>query len=121
MNGKIKKGSIPSYTTTDNKVFSGKDSKNKAERHQRALSKEKTIEEFDQFMRQLFGIKAPYDPVECSDEEKDFCENIMKSVVIYAEDNDFRGEVSGFILDLFNFIGSEKWAAIHTFLDCREE
>lgn len=111
---------ITSYKTTDGTIFSGKnagvDAKTAAEAHQRTLDFKCALVEFDPFMRNLFGIKAKYNPeAEESDEEVDFCNRIMNDVDIYAEDGDFRREISRLILDLFAFIGPDKWLKIHEF------
>lgn len=116
MDSKIRVRKIQSYTTTDGKVFAGKGSKKAAEKHQWSLNKRNFLMEFDVFMREIFGIKCKYTPNDYSEEEENFCNNMMKEVEINADDGDFRGEVSEFILDLFGFVGPERWQQIHDFL-----
>ena len=116
MNSKIIIGKIRSYTTTDGEVFAGEGSKKEAEEYQWTLDKEHLFSGFDTFMRKIFGIKCEYISGEYSDEEQKFCDGIMKEVCIHADDGDFREEISRFILDLYGFIGPEKWLQIHGFL-----
>lgn len=113
------------YKTTDGKIFLGKGAmcsgaKGEAEEHQRMLDTKQDLKngvnKFDTFMRGLFGIEVKYDPGKYPDEEREFCERIMPEVMIYAEDGDFRGEISSFFLDLFAFVGPDKWLKIHEFI-----
>ena len=116
MNSRIRISKVISYTTTDGEVFSGRRSKIMAEKHQWSLDKKDLLDKFDVFMREIFGIKCKHVFDEHSDEESEFCENIMKEVTVYAEDGDFKGEISSFVLDLFGFIGQVRWQQIHDFL-----
>lgn len=113
MDSKIKTGKVQSYTTTDAKVFT---SKKLAEKHQWVLDKRSLLMKFDVFMREIFGIKCKYIPNDYPEEEENFCNNMMKEVDVNAEDGNFRGEVSDFMVDLFGFIGPKRWLQIHDFL-----
>ena len=116
MDSRIKTGMVQSYTTTDGKSFAGKGAKKAAEGHQWSLNKRNLLMEFDVFMRKIFGIKCKYIANDYSDEEENFCNEMMKEVNVNADDGDFRGEVSDFIIDLFGFIGQVRWQQIHDFL-----
>lgn len=113
------------YRTSDGRAFSGSEnSKEEAithqneldERRQRMLLTAKRLDTFDAFMREMFGIKSEYDPDKYPEDEEDFCQEIMKSVPIYADEGDFRDEISQLFLKLFNFVGPSKWLKIHDFL-----
>jgi hypothetical protein len=116
MNSRIKIGKTISYTATDGKVFAGRGSKKKVEKHQWHLDKRRLLDEFDTLMRKLFGIKCAYNAADYPEEESEFCNNMMKEVNINADGEDFKSEISDFILDLFGFIGPERWQQIHDFL-----
>ena len=117
------------YRTSDGRTFSGKkNSKEKATMHQKELDErlrrtrlyEKRLADFDTFMRELLGIKSEYNPDEYPEEEEDFCQAMMREVAIYADDGDFRGEVSKLLLDLYIFLGPDKWLKIYDFLVPKE-
>lgn len=112
---------ITGYKTTDSEIFLGGKAKKRAESHQKKidfkLKAGQKLDKFDTFMRGLFGIKVKYDPdVEWEDEERDFCDKIMGDVMMNADDGDFRGGISSFFLDLFAFVGPDKWLKIHKFI-----
>jgi hypothetical protein len=113
MDSKIKIGKVQSYTTTDGKVFT---SKKLVERYQRSLDKRQIFNDFDVFMRKIFGINYKYDPENIPEEESEFCDNMMKEVDIGAESGDFTDNITEFMFNLFGFIGQERWLQIHDFL-----
>lgn len=121
---------ITVFKASDERTFSGHDdSKKRAEEHQKELNKrnkgrrefETKLNEFDTFMRELFGIETEHDPDDWPDEEMEFCEKIMADVPICAEDGDFREEISRFFLSLYAFVGPEKWLEIHDFIASEDE
>lgn len=119
MDTKIKTGLVQSYTTTDGKIFAGEGSKKLAKKYQWSLDKRALSDEFDAFMRKMFGL-SKHSSDDIPEEEEEFCNNMMKEVNISAEGGDFTLEVSEFILDLFGFIGPKKWSKIQNFLTEKE-
>ena len=107
---------VYAYKTTDGKIFSGKDGSVLAKRHQGWLNDRLKLDRFDVFLRNLFGIKLGTDD-DVEYEEKDFCDAIMEDVAIHADDGDFKTEISTLLLDLYGFIGPDKWLRIHNYLN----
>lgn len=109
----MKKGikAVMSYQASDGKIFSGSNAIRDAQSYQKKLNLKSGLDEFNEFLRQLFNIKT-------GQEERIFCKEIGSEVNICQEtnDEDFKEEVSTLILDLFTFMGQDKWLEIHSFL-----
>ncbi len=111
---------VYAYKTTDGKIFSGKDGSVLAKRHQGWLNDRLKLDRFDLFLRNLFCMKLVTDEG-AAHEEQAFCDAIMEDVVIDADDGDFKVEISTLLLDLYGFIGPDKWLGIHKHLNKEEE
>jgi len=115
MNKRIIKDTIPRYTTTNGKMFTGRGAKKDAERYQNRLDVKAMLDDFDTFLRPLFGISKWGTP-KAEEEEQEFGNKITEEVNIDAGDGLFKTDISEFLIDLFTFIGPEKWLKIHGFL-----
>ena len=109
---RIKK--IVAYETTDGKIFSGPKGLDLANSNQEKIDLTDSLPRFNYFIKKLFNIE--------NEEDQDvFYDKIQKETSIQMSGWSFKEKISLSILNMFIFIGSNKWLEIHKFLTSEPE
>lgn len=110
---KIIAETIAVLRTTDGKTFQGDNALQRANQHQNHLDVRAKLDKFDEFLRRMFNV---------GHNEDNFCERANQETCgVLGTENDFKHEVSGVLLEIFTFIGSDNWSKIHEFLTEEDE